>query len=66
MIELDVKEYCQNCPDFEPHSIELVSGFKNIPIATKVVCVNRERCEMIEKFIRKELNTKEKNYGKEI
>lgn len=49
MIELDVKGYCRNCPDFEAHVEKLYCDDR--AIITTVTCEYAERCERIKKYI---------------
>ena len=50
MIELDVKGYCHNCSDFEPHAERLYVD--DTACHTIVTCKYAERCEHIENYIR--------------
>ena len=53
MIELDVKGYCHNCSDFEPHAERLY--IDDTACHTVVTCKYAERCEHIENYIRGEI-----------
>ena len=53
MIELDVKGYCHNCSDFEPHAERLY--IDDTACHTVVTCKYAERCEHIENYIRGEM-----------
>ena len=54
MIKLDVKGYCHNCSDFEPHAERLyIDGIATCH--TVVTCEYAERCEHIENYIRGEI-----------
>ena len=53
MIELDVKGYCHNCPDFEAHVEKLYCDDR--AIITTVTCKYAERCERIENHIKDEM-----------
>lgn len=58
MIELQVKDYCQNCPDFEPTVDKELSYADNKVVYSlmTVCCKNASRCERIYKHIKKENN----------
>lgn len=49
MIELDVKGYCRNCPDFEAHVEKLYCDDR--AIITTITCEYAKRCEHIKKYI---------------
>ena len=53
MIELDVKGYCHNCSDFEPHAERLY--IDDTACHTVVTCKYTERCERIENHIKDEM-----------
>lgn len=56
MIELQVKDYCQNCPDFEPtvHKELSYADDEVIYSLMTVCCKYTSRCERIYKYIKKE------------
>lgn len=57
MIELSVKDYCQECPDFDAKvtvkydEIENVKGKKSKIIYTTVTCKHAKRCEGIKRYL---------------
>lgn len=57
MIELSVKEYCQECPDFDAKVTvkydenEDVKGKKSKNIYTTVTCKHAKRCEGIKRYL---------------
>ena len=54
MIKLDVKGYCHNCSDFEPHAERLyIDGITTCH--TVVTCKYAERCERMENHIKDEM-----------
>jgi hypothetical protein len=65
MIELNVKEYCENCTEFEPETQtnvqhacfdDFMRGPEVIVSAnTSVTCKHAQRCECIREFIEKEM-----------
>lgn len=60
MIELKVKEYCQNCPDFAAKvSVrEIDAGAMTSPLKlydTTVTCSHAKRCEGMVRFLDKTL-----------
>ena len=56
MIKLEVEQYCQNCPEFEP-VVDSTALFINegdvVRRETTVTCKHRERCINIFKHIAK-------------
>lgn len=65
MIELNVKEYCKNCTEFELETQtnvqhEYVDDFMRgreviVTANTSVTCKHAQRCECIREFIEKEM-----------
>lgn len=65
MIKLDVREYCDHCPHFQPevierpraeiiHTFDLVDFEKEIVTTTGdtiLICCNRDRCAAIYKYV---------------
>ena len=51
MITLDVRDYCQNCPDFHPHTEK--SWIYN-KVMTSITCEDCVKCEKMYNYIRKE------------
>lgn len=49
MIKLNVENYCDNCPDFDPKVDVLISSA--YPNFTYVICEHRNRCDAIAKHI---------------
>ena len=58
MIKLNVEPYCHHCSDFEP-AVSVLHGY-GMPWEQTVTCVNRDKCKGIERYIRAELEKKEK------
>ncbi len=55
MIKLDVKEKCQNCPNFYPtvNAIDITTfGDKGKKISQIVYCSNKDFCDNIEEHLR--------------
>lgn len=56
MIKLDVEEYCDNCPDFEPTAEKImyqsVDDQKCKACDTVVCCKLKARCASIEKYMK--------------
>lgn len=73
MIKLDIKDYCENCPDFRPEVDKETVYMENFedPLEpariceTIITCEYAKRCECIYKKARKqaEKDFKEKNNG---
>ena len=57
MISLDVENYCQNCPDFEPCCAKIYSD--NICIDTLVRCALKEICANLKTYIEQQMARKE-------
>lgn len=49
MIELSVKDYCQECPDFDAKVT--VKHDENNSICTTVTCKHAKRCEGIKRYL---------------
>ena len=56
MISLQIKPYCENCPDFEPDVTKMRTG--GLVVQTIINCEHRERCERIHKHIKLNSNRK--------
>lgn len=55
MIELDVQEKCQNCPNFSPtvNAIDITSfGDNGKKIMQIVYCINKDFCNNIEDYLK--------------
>ena len=58
MIKLNVEDYCQNCPYFDPISNRLETlDFDMDHIITYVECSDRLKCEAIHNQLKKEIET---------
>ena len=57
MIKLEVKDYCQNCPGFEP-SVTRNELYDNAHggMETIIRCKYRGRCESMVRYLKKESN----------
>lgn len=55
MITLIVKNYCHNCPEFEPdvYKDTLYVNGEDINM-TNIKCIHRQRCESIIEFLKLE------------
>lgn len=72
MIELNVKEYCKNCTEFEPETQtnvqhvcpnDFMCGPEVIVFAnTSVTCKHAQRCECIREFIEKEMKKEQEKH----
>lgn len=58
MITLQVENYCQNCPDFEPYCNRLYSLDDHVE--TLVQCVHKDRCKEIKAYIEQQMARKER------
>ena len=57
MISLQIENYCQCCPDFEPYCSRLYS-FQSVE--TLVQCEHKDRCKEIKKYIEEQMVRKER------
>lgn len=53
MIDLQVEDYCQNCPDFEVEleKLSLINGFGEEICHHTVRCKHAKRCEHIKEYL---------------
>lgn len=66
MISLYVKDYCHNCPEFEPdvekdtiYSENYLMGKRTTHTQTDIYCKHRDRCESMIKFLKEERKKKD-------
>lgn len=61
MIQLELEDYCQECPDFEAEirKIKYESSFGYEVCDTTVCCENAVRCAVIKKYIKRMNKQKE-------
>jgi hypothetical protein len=57
MISLQVENYCQNCPDFEPYCNRLYSLQS---VETLVQCTHKDRCKEIKTYIEQQAIKRER------
>ena len=62
MIKLNVENYCQNCPYFDPISNRL-EALDMSYINTYVECSDRLKCEVIHNQLKKEIETLKEGDG---
>ena len=62
MIKLNVENYCQNCPYFDPISNRLETLDMNY-VNTYVECSDRLKCEAIHNQLKKEIDTLKEGDG---
>lgn len=56
MINLNVKPYCQFCPEFEPCSEKIYAD--EISVCTIIRCEHMEICNRIEKYLKSTMEEK--------
>lgn len=66
MIKLDVQEYCQECPAFDPVKHTVTEKFMSLGESvemstTHIRCRDWKRCKQIERYLRKELEHESNN-----
>lgn len=62
MIELRIKDYCHNCPEFEVRSDRILGSYvDNKPTHTDniVYCKHANKCARIEEYLEKRTNEKQ-------
>lgn len=59
-IKIEVKDYCQDCPDFDPRVKKHDFG-STLGMLTEVHCTHNRRCEEIYKTIKDELRKEIEN-----
>ena len=59
MISLDIQDYCQECPNFEPEKVTIRTS-DSLEVYMYVQCENKGRCRAIARRIKQELAGKEK------
>ncbi len=58
MIELDIRDYCHKCPEFEP-VVERFYDSCGYPCIQNVSCEHKDRCEMLYRYMKFESNKEE-------
>lgn len=56
MISLDTKEYCHDCPNFEP---EVQTVYYDNSVQHIIRCSNMAHCQAIEQHLKKSIKTEE-------
>lgn len=56
MININLKPYCQSCPEFEPCSEKIYAD--EISVDTMVSCEHMELCNRIEKYLKSMMEEK--------
>lgn len=53
MIKLELEEYCDKCPNFEPEVAKInVDGFFKVECNTTIFCEHRHKCNCIAKYMK--------------
>ena len=60
-ITLDIRPYCDDCDKFEPEvwTNQVFAGSLAYTTETKVRCINRCKCDCIERYIREQIRKEE-------
>lgn len=58
MIELDIRDYCHKCPEFDP-VVKRLYDYGRGPCIQNVSCEHKDRCDMIYRYIKFESNKEE-------
>lgn len=59
-IELQVEDYCQKCPDFEPDVTKLLAtGLGKEPITTTITCKRKRRCAGLVRYLKEQKAVKD-------
>ena len=59
MIELNVHEYCHDCPKFKVAGIETPKYALGIGFRTVITCERRVECDRIRRYLESTMNQKE-------
>lgn len=56
MIELEVEEYCDDCPEFDAHieKAVLFDGYSKEYCNTNITCEHKDKCKRLKDMIEKE------------
>ena len=70
MIVLQVEDYCQNCPEFDPVVVDILEhgGFVKGEACRRIIareilveCVSKDKCANIHRYINNELKKEKEN-----
>lgn len=54
MIKLEVEDYCQNCPAFEPMT-EKFSDYAQNAVLTTVCCESQKKCARLVQYLERKM-----------
>ena len=54
MIKLEVEDYCQNCPAFEP-MVEKFTNYAQSAVITTVCCESEKKCARLVQYLERRL-----------
>lgn len=58
MIKLEIKDYCQDCPAFEPR-VEKFSDYPKNTVTTTVYCESEKRCARLVQYLERTMRKHE-------
>lgn len=54
MIKLEIKDYCQGCPAFEPR-VEKFSDYPRNTVTTTVYCESEKKCARLVQYLERKM-----------
>lgn len=54
MIKLEIKDYCQDCPAFEPR-VEKFSDYPQNTVTTTVYCASEKKCARLVQYLERKM-----------
>lgn len=54
MIKLEIKDYCQDCPAFEPR-VEKFSDYAQNAVITTVCCESEKKCARLVQYLERKV-----------
>lgn len=63
MIKLEVEEYCNECPNFEPEVAKInIDGFFKVVCNTNIFCEHRHKCNNIAEYMKAKYERKDDSW----
>ena len=63
MIKLNIEEYCNSCPNFEPDVSYTYKFGDDEAVVAHVICKYSETCKNISKYLKKQLEKEYTSHG---
>lgn len=61
MIKLEVEDYCQNCPAFEP-MVEKFTNYAQNAVITTVCCESEKKCARLVQYLERKVRNAENHH----